>query len=86
MSFEGEYFGQIDGVAMGSPLGPLLADVFMAHVENLSEDLIGNMSLYKRYVDDILVIGERKENINCLLIVSHPTAFTNLNVCVVTHT
>ncbi|CAH8561201.1 unnamed protein product [Schistosoma rodhaini] len=66
-NFEGEYFRQIDGVAMGSPLGPLLADVFMAHVENLSEDLIENMSLYKRYVDDILVIGERMEDINCLL-------------------
>ncbi|CAH8459536.1 unnamed protein product [Schistosoma rodhaini] len=66
-TFEGEYFCQIDGVAMGSPLGPLLADVFMVHVENASEDLNKNMSLYKRYVDDILVIGERKEDINCLL-------------------
>ncbi|VDO80986.1 unnamed protein product [Schistosoma curassoni] len=55
-TFEGEYFRQIDGVAMGSLLGPLLADVFMAHVENLADGLIENMSRYKRYVDDILVV------------------------------
>ncbi|VDO98135.1 unnamed protein product [Schistosoma margrebowiei] len=39
-TFEGEHFRQIDGVAMGSPLGPLLADVFMGYVENLVGDSI----------------------------------------------
>ena len=39
---------------MGSPLGPLMANVFMCHLEEkLTRD--GLMSqLYKRYVDDTL--------------------------------
>ena len=32
--FNGELYEQTDGVAMGSPLGPLLANVFMCHIEN----------------------------------------------------
>ena len=32
--FNNKYYRQIDGVTMGSPLGPLLADVFMAKLEN----------------------------------------------------
>ena len=35
--FNGELYEQTDGVAMGSPLGPLLADVFMCHIENQLE-------------------------------------------------
>ena len=32
--FDGKLDDQIDGVAMGSPLGPILADVFMSFLEN----------------------------------------------------
>ena len=31
-SFDGEYYVQIDGIAMGSPMAPILADIFMNHV------------------------------------------------------
>ena len=31
--FNGQLFRQIDGVAMGSPLGPLLADLFLSKLE-----------------------------------------------------
>ena len=47
-------YEQTDGVAMGSPLGPLMANVFMCHFK---EKLTCNgmlPSLYKRYVDDTL--------------------------------
>ena len=52
--FDGQLYEQTDGVAMGSPLGPLMANVFMCHLEEkLSRDgLIPD--LYKRYVDDTL--------------------------------
>ena len=32
--YNGELFKQIDGVAMGSPLGPTLANFFLANLEN----------------------------------------------------
>ena len=32
-SFDGIMYRQIDGVAMGSPLGPVLANIFMGHCE-----------------------------------------------------
>ena len=66
-TFQGEHFRQIDGVAMGSPLGPLLADVFMGYVENLAENSIQKMCLYRRYVDDIIIIGDKCEDVNRLL-------------------
>ena len=44
--FNGEYYDQIDGVAMGSPLGPVLANIFMWVV-----NYIGRPSISFRYVD-----------------------------------
>jgi len=48
----GQLYQQTDGVALGSPLGPLMANAFMCHLEEtLTRD--GLMpQLYKRYVDD----------------------------------
>ena len=52
--FDGLSYEQTDGVAMGSPLGPLLANVFMCHLEEkLTRD--GLMPhLYRRCLDDTL--------------------------------
>ncbi|XP_068704025.1 uncharacterized protein [Montipora foliosa] len=52
--FDGQLYEQTDGVAMGSPLGPLMANVFMCHLEDKlgSDGMVP--SLYKRYVDDTL--------------------------------
>ena len=50
--FNGALYEQTDGVAMGSPLGPLLANVFMSHLER--EDKLP--SFYRRYLDDTLTI------------------------------
>ena len=54
--FNGNLYEQTDGVAMGSPLGPLLANVFMCSIEDkLDQD--GKLpSYYRRYVDDTLTI------------------------------
>ena len=50
-------YKQIDGVAMGSPLGPTLANFFLGHFEKLlfyGSDF--EPSLYIRYVDDIFCV------------------------------
>lgn len=44
---------------MGSPLGPFLADVFMSYVKNITSELINKITLYRRYMDDILVICDQ---------------------------
>ncbi|XP_068739190.1 uncharacterized protein [Montipora capricornis] len=55
--FNGQLYEQTDGVAMGSPLGPLMANVFMCHLEEqLTTNLADNfLTLYMKYVDDTLV-------------------------------
>jgi len=59
-TFNGQLYEQIDGVAMGSPLGPLLANVFMCSNEE-TLDREGKMpTYYKKFVDDILTIMQDK--------------------------
>ncbi|VDP66421.1 unnamed protein product [Echinostoma caproni] len=60
-SFQGNAYRQIDGVAMGSPRGTVLLDLFMAHLEEKVTNILGRAILYKRYVDDTLVITESLE-------------------------
>ena len=54
--FNDNLYLQTDGVAMGSPLGPLLANVFLCHVEEMLEQQDKLPSFYRRYVDDTLVV------------------------------
>ena len=54
--FNGSLNKQIDGVAMGSPLGPLLANVLMSSIEE-KLDVEGKLPpYYRRYVDDTLTV------------------------------
>ena len=56
--FDGEYYTEIDGAAVRSPLGPTLANSFLDHFEKkwLSEYPVEFLpNVYKRYVDDIFV-------------------------------
>ena len=52
--FEGNLYEQVDGVAMGSPLGPLMANSFMCNIEKQLETENKMPAFYKRYVDDTL--------------------------------
>lgn len=54
--FDGQLYEQCERVAMGSPLGPLLANVFMCHLEERLSDKDLMPPFYRRYVDDTLVI------------------------------
>ena len=53
---EGKLFCQVDGVAMGSPLGVLFAEAYMSHIEALAlSDMDKKPFIYCRYIDDIFV-------------------------------
>ena len=54
--FDGALYEQTDGVAMGSPLGPLLANVFMCSIEVNLEQQGQLPRYYRRYVDDTLTV------------------------------
>ena len=46
---------QVDGVAMGSPPGPVLTNIFMVELEqNIIPTLSNDILLWKRYVDDTI--------------------------------
>ena len=52
----GQLFRQIDWVAMRSPLGPLLADLFVSKLKREElHDMISRLRVYTRYMDDILI-------------------------------
>ena len=52
-TFNNNIYIQCDGVAMGSPLGPLLANIFMTSLqEDLTPTLKSCFCNWKRYVDD----------------------------------
>ena len=54
-SFNNKLYKQTDGMSMGSPLGPLFANIFLSHYESQwLHDSPVKPSLYKRYVDDTL--------------------------------
>ena len=67
-SFNNKLYRQTDGVAMGSPLGPLFANIFLSHYESqwLKDSPI-KPSLYRRYVDDTLWLIPTDSDIQSLM-------------------
>ena len=67
-------YKQVDGVSMGSPLAPILADVFMSHVEEQIEEYDHQrIKLYVRYVDDTFILfqGEQGDVVKLVEFVNH---------------
>ena len=54
-SFDNNIYIQSDGAAMGSPLGPILANVFMVELQrSVIPGLANKLNNWKRYVDDTI--------------------------------
>ena len=75
LSHRGDLFRQIDGVAMGSPLGVLFANMYMADVEERTFNIKPPSGIYARYIDDIFITTTSDEEVNHLI-----SAFQN-NSC-----
>ena len=62
--FNSKFYNQIDGVAMGSPLAPVLANIFMGFHESkwLNEYNLNKLKFYLRYVDDILTAFDNEQD------------------------
>ena len=65
-TFNGHYYNQIEGISMGSPLGPLFANIFLSHHEKI---WLRNCPphfkplYYRRYVDDTFLLFKSKDDI-----------------------
>ena len=55
--FLNDQYSQVDGVAMGSPLAPILADLFITKMEQkLNRFSTNRPKIWLRYVDDVLCV------------------------------
>ena len=75
--FNSKFYNQIDGVAMGSRLPPVLANIFMGFHESkwLNEYNLNKPKFYLRYVVDILAAFDNKQDsLNFLIFLNnrHP--------------
>ena len=62
--FNSKFYDQIDGVAMGSPLAPVLANIFMGFHKSkwLNEYNLNKPKFYLRYVDDVLAAFDDEQD------------------------
>ena len=65
--FNNKYYKQIDGVAMGSPLGPVLANIYIGYIEQQRMSLIKTETrFFCRYMDDCFVVCNHQGGITRL--------------------
>ena len=66
-TFQGKFYEQVDGTAMGSPISPIVANLFMEDLETKALATSPHPpSLWKRFVDDTFTII-KKSHKNALL-------------------
>ena len=66
-SFNNNMHRQIDGVAMGSPPSPALANIFVGYQEARLFNIAKRLLVYFRYVDDTFAVFNNKEDCNTFL-------------------
>lgn len=59
--FDGEVYKQTEGLSMGSPLSPVLANLFMSFLESELKKFSWFPKIWKRYVDDIFCIVKEQD-------------------------
>ena len=69
--FNGNLYEQVDGVALGSPLGPVKGNAFMCSVEEKQDNKLP--SFYKRYVHDTLALVRDLSESSDLLMKPNPS-------------
>ena len=63
--FNKQYYKQTNGIAMGSPLAPLLADLCMNWIIDQTKQIRPQPALFYRYVDDCFALfSNQKEVLN----------------------
>ncbi|EYC45630.1 hypothetical protein Y032_0421g1170 [Ancylostoma ceylanicum] len=63
--FNNNFYAQRRGLAMGIRIAPLLAIVYLDHIEKAS--LTNGIILYKRYIDDVFAIGSSSSELAATL-------------------
>ncbi|XP_066982641.1 uncharacterized protein [Macrobrachium rosenbergii] len=71
INHHGHMYLQVDGVAMGSPLGVLFANFYMGMVEERVFAEITKPSMYVRYIDDTFICAGSSEEIDELRAAFH---------------
>ena len=68
--FDGTFYKQLQGTAMGTKLAPAYANIFMGNLEhNILSHAPKKPSFYKRYIDDILILWPHsQEDLNNFLL------------------
>ena len=62
-SFQGRYYEQTEGAAMGSPISPLVANLFMEEIEvHAISTFTTPPTLWKRFVDDTFTIIKKNRD------------------------
>ena len=75
--FNGCIYQQIDGVAMGSPLGPLFANIFLSfHEKSWLHNCPASFKplLYRRYVDDCFLLFRSLDHVPLSFLLKSPTS------------